>query len=485
MKALQAKSKIPLKPISKSKAKNKSKVLDTKTILHRSTPYATSALHVVRVSGPKAFPFLTSHTKLKKIVPRKVYVCSFFHQKKLIDRVVCFAFKNPHSYTGEDMVEIQCHGSLSIVDQILRLGLKFGLSLAEPGEFTQRAFLNGKISIEQAEAVDTLIRAKSSFFRDNALKILENKASLKLTDVKNQILEILSDFETAIEFPEDLVAEVLTHKQKLYSRYEKKVTLLKTYFQNLFEQFSKGKKIDSGIKVGLLGRPNAGKSTLMNGLLREERVLVSDIQGTTRDYVKEEILLNGVPVILFDTAGLRETNEDLERLGISKTKTLIHSLDILIYLIYSPECLKEYEKLEKPVGVPILFFLSCADKLSTQEKTYLTKLAKEINILFTREVCLLNSEDISLLEKDLSNTISNSFSIDPSQLALLSERQSLVVEKLLTQITHIENLLKQLESEEIVAEEFRLLKNLLDEMGLDYDSDEVFDKLFKKFCIGK
>ncbi len=480
--------KLPLKKVSPSPSKKKKvlkQVFEIKTILQRATPYATSALHVVRVSGPKAFFFLKEITKLKSILPRQVYVQKIYAQKKVLDRVVCFAFKAPASYTGEDMVEIQCHGSLSILDAILKLGLEKGLSLAEPGEFTQRAFLNGKITIEQAEAVDTLIHSKSAYFRDNALQILERKATLHFSDIKDSILEILSDLETAIEFPEDLVSEVLQHKKKLYSRYNQKLKTLQDYFSHLADQFTKGKKIDTGINVGILGRPNAGKSTLMNALLKEERVLVSEIKGTTRDFVKEEINLTGTPVFLYDTAGLRETTETLEKLGIEKTRSLINQLDIAIILLYDVECLKELLSLKRPEHLKNLFFISQADRLTKAKKNEISELAKQHQIVIEGSISLLASKDILKVEQALKQVINQSFEIDPSQLALLSSRQNIVVEELLKQFRLILKLLNELENEEILVEEFRLLKNLLNELSLDYDHDEVFGKLFSKFCIGK
>ncbi len=465
---------------------NKSQVADT--IIQLATPFAVSAIHIIRISGKEALPFLRNATGLKKVEPRRVYYRPFAHKNKTLDQVLCFYFKSPHSYSGEDMVEIHTHGSLHVVDSVLKAGVASGLRLAEPGEFTRRAFFSGKMTLEQSEAVDALIRSRSDFFRDNALRILENKASLRFADIKTEILDILSDLESAIEFPEDRIGDDFVEKKKLYSRYESKLKKLLIHFERLTSNYDKGKKLDTGIRVALTGRPNAGKSTLMNALLREDRVLVSEIQGTTRDYVKEEIRVDGHPVFLYDTAGIRETDGELEKKGIEKTRLLLKEVDIAVVLLYGRDCFEAFKDLlSRPSGSGprLLAYLSKSDLLSKIELEKLTAEANKIGFQIVSALNLLEKKSAEKVESDLSKLIQENFFVDTRETALLNERQHWVSVRILERLGKILSLLGKHENEEIIIEEFQELQGHLDELNLSFENEEVFDDLFKKFCIGK
>lgn len=457
------------------------------TILQLSTPYAVSAVHIIRVSGREAHAFVKKGVGLDAVEPRKVYYRPFTFQGGTLDQVVCFFFSAPNSYTGEDMAEIQCHGSLLIVDALLKAGLAAGLRLAERGEFTRRAFFNGKMSLEQTEAVDALIRSRSEFFRDNALRILENKTSLRFDSVKKDILDILSDLETAIEFPEDRIGDDFEEKKKLYTRYLGKLEKLHEHFTRLTANYDRGKKLDSGVRVALVGRPNAGKSTLMNALLREDRVLVSEIQGTTRDYVKEETRIDGHPVFLYDTAGIRETEGELEKKGIEKTLGLLNEVDVAVLLLYSRECLEAFRsRLEKNESGPrILAYLSKTDLLTEAERKSLESEARKSGFEIRASLNLLEKKSAETVESDLGELMRTHFLVDSRETALLNERQRWVAVQVIERLTRITELLKTFENEEIVIEEFQSLQNHLDELNLAFGNEEVFDALFKKFCIGK
>ncbi|MBN8215320.1 MAG: tRNA uridine-5-carboxymethylaminomethyl(34) synthesis GTPase MnmE [Spirochaetes bacterium] len=311
------------------------------TIIALATPFSVSAIHLLRLSGPLALPFLREATGMNEVVPRHVYTRALRLGGRLLDRVVCFYFQAPASYTGEEMVEIQCHGSPLVAQSILKAAIAWGLAPAAPGEFTHRAFLNGKLTLEQAEAVDGLIRGASEFTRDNALRILERKSSLRFDEARETLVSLLGELETSIEFPEHETDDLFRQRAALYARFRERLAALGDFLEQLTRNYERGKKLEEGIRVVLLGRPNAGKSTLMNALLREDRVLVSPVEGTTRDFVRERLALSGVPVSLYDTAGLREDADELEMRGIAKTRELAQSADLVLVLVHEKACLRE------------------------------------------------------------------------------------------------------------------------------------------------
>ena len=353
-----------------------------RTIIQLSTPRAVSAIHILRLSGPRAKPFLLAHTKLAHMEPRRVYFSPFYDRRRVIDQVVLFFFQAPASYTGQDMAEIHCHGSLLIVEDILRMAVREELQLAEPGEFTKIAFLNGKLSLEQSEAIDVLIKAKSEHRKQNALGLLEKKAHFRFSEVKLEILNMLSEFESAIEFPEE--GEIVTSSLRdHFKRYSQRLETMVSYFSNLVENYHRGMKVEEGIKIVIAGRPNAGKSTLMNALLREDRVLVSDLQGTTRDYVKEEINMGGFPLLLYDTAGLRATQEQIEAAGVKKAREILSQCDLQLFLLSHLNCVAAL-KSQLDDSRPFLLYLNKIDVLSPSEIALIKKALERGGLDFKR-----------------------------------------------------------------------------------------------------
>lgn len=456
------------------------------TILQLSTAKTLSAIHVIRLSGAGSREFLQKHLHKTHLEARHVYTTRFFDQdEQVIDQVIAYFFESPASYTGEDMAEIHCHGSPLIVDQILHCGINDGLRLAERGEFTQRAFLNGKINVEQAEAIDALIRSKTPYLKQNALKILEKKASLRFDDLKTTLLNLLADMETAMEFPEDEIGDDFEQQGKLRTRYLDRLNDFEKPLLKLERNYQKARKLELGYKLVLSGRPNAGKSTLMNALLREDRVLVSEVQGTTRDYVHEQFYLGALPVRLTDTAGLREARDKLESQGIAYSERLLNEADLLIFIAFERDCLDKLKTIKNTSDKPVFIVLNKSDLLSESE-------IRQIQDEFTKNDYIIDhvhhhdSEDLlEALESALEKKIRSDIHLQNDDLALLNERQGLVCQKILSEVTRARKLISDGETEDIVVEVFREMNDQLNELELQFDDDQVMSHLFEHFCIGK
>ncbi len=459
-----------------------------KTIIQLSTPYVISAIHIIRVSGKQSLDFLKNHTLLKSIIARKVYYTSFLINGKVIDHILCFFFKEPASYTGEDMLEIHCHGSLLVVNDILKVGVKENLILAERGEFTRRAFVNGKMDLTQAEALNTFIHTKSFYLKENSLKILERKSFFSFKEIKKEILEILAYLESSIEFPEEGIEELDESKESLYKRYQRYIERITNYFQTIKTNYEKGKKFEEGFHLAIMGRPNAGKSTLMNALLREERMLVSEIEGTTRDFVKESITVEGIPVVLYDMTGMRSTEDLLEKEGIEKSFKALKRVDWVLYLLFSDRCFEEFIKYREVFSnKQVLFYLSKNDLMSLEVVEGFKQKAKEMGVDIIGNFSLKKNhqEAVDLIEKDLKKVLESFFDFPANEMSLLNERQKKVCEFILESLGRVKEMIGLRESEEIVSEEIRALNEFLEELDLQVGNEEIYNTLFQSFCIGK
>lgn len=455
------------------------------TILAPATALAPSAVHVVRVSGPRAFDFLAHLTGKRHWVSRQARLATLKDGEQLIDRALVLPFATPASYTGEDVVEFHLHGSPDLTRALLKAGVHFGLSPAQPGEFTRRAFLSGKITLEQAEAVDAVIQSRGDYLRQNALKILEGKASLKFADARDEVLDLLADLETAIEFPEDKPDEVFTSRRELYGRFSAALSRLQHFFGELNRRYHQGRVADEGLRVILLGRPNAGKSTLMNGLLGEDRVLVSPEAGTTRDWVKERCSLGLTTVQLCDTAGLRQEAGHLESQGIERTRALAQGAEVILVLIHEMETLDELASLGLPPSAVLYPVLTKTDLLTGAQRESLKNATRQAGLALQGEVNLTRREEIESLRKNLDHFLSARFRPEYGELSLLGERQALVARDLEGRFARILSLLSGGAGEEVVSEELRQLTGLMGELDLTWGGEDVLDRLFSRFCLGK
>ncbi len=478
---------------------------DRQTIIQLATPAGIGAVHIIRVSGRKSLSFLKRHVRRKTILPGRVYYGSFYRKSKVLDKIVFFYNQKPKSFTGEDLVELQVHGSPLIVKEILEVANEENLFLAKPGEFSERAFLNGKISLEMAEATNSLIHTKSSFIKENALKILEKKANLNFSQIEHSIREMMAQLESSIEFPEEDIPELDKPKLELYKSYEKKLREIITYFERISNNYLVGKKIGDGIKVGIIGLPNVGKSTLFNLLLGEDRAIVSNQKGTTRDYLSESFMLKSYQLNFLDTAGLRETEDQIEKKGIDKTLDIIEETDIVIALVDSTAAVSslfsplsdKFIKIKMLREKPVLIYINKIDALSKKEMLDIRSSLEQNNWQAKEDISLgeVSLGEISLKEKpqqardlllgDLEKVLDKNFLLRDNDLSLVSHRQFIIVNRLIDKLRRIERGLNDLNEEEILVEELRFLEDDFDELNLNIEREEILSSLFRQFCIGK
>ncbi|MFA7449830.1 MAG: tRNA uridine-5-carboxymethylaminomethyl(34) synthesis GTPase MnmE, partial [Bacilli bacterium] len=299
------------------------------TIVSLATPPMMGALAVIRLSGPEAFSVVTkSFTKdLTKLKDKAIVYGKLFDDEELVDEVVAFCFVAPHSFTGEDVVEISCHGSMLIANEIISLMIKNGARLAVPGEFSNRAYLNGKVDLVQAEAINDMINATTSEAKKLSLLSLVGETSKIVYPIRERLADILSLIEVNIDYPEYQDIE-----EANYALVISEVTAINKEIGRLIQEGRQGQIIKEGIKVAIVGAPNVGKSSLLNALLKEDKAIVTDIAGTTRDVVEGEINLDGLKLLLLDTAGIRESSDIIENIGIQKSKASIAAADLVIHV---------------------------------------------------------------------------------------------------------------------------------------------------------
>ena len=311
------------------------------TIVSISTAPGIGGIGIIRMSGKDTFKVLDkifeqkNPKKIKEIPGYTIKYGFIKEDKKIIDEVLVSYFKSPKSYTTEDMCEINSHGGTIIMRKILDLCLQNGAELAEPGEFTKRAFLGGRIDLSQAESIIDIINAKSDREAKEGIKQLEGFLSDRILDIKKELLEVMTNIEVSIDYPEYDTPE-MTNANLL-----KKFDLIRKKLEELKKSFENGKIIKDGIKTVIIGKPNAGKSSLLNAILNEDRAIVTEIEGTTRDTIEEFVNINGIPLKIIDTAGIRKAKDEVEKIGIEKSKKLAQDADLIIAILDSNRELSE------------------------------------------------------------------------------------------------------------------------------------------------
>ena len=458
------------------------------TICAISTPAGVGGIAVIRVSGKNAFEICDNifiSQSGKKLAEQKGYTIHFGQIKKgenTIDEVLMSVFRAPHSFTGEDCVEIACHGSLYIQQEVLQLLLENGATLAQAGEFTRRAFLNGKMDLSQAEAVADLIASTSASAHQMALNQMRGGFSDELTQLRTQLLNFVSLVELELDFNEEDV-EFADRKQLTALAVN-----IKQVISRLADSFSVGNVLKNGIPVAIVGETNVGKSTLLNVLLNEEKAIVSDIHGTTRDVIEDTININGLMFRFIDTAGIRETKDTIEKLGIERTFQKMKQAFIILWLIDCTQFSKRMEWLTERIvkhakNKKLIVVFNKIDKIADEEKEVLDSLFKGID---AEKIYISAKKKIATenLKKALVEGAKIP-AINANDVIVTNVRHYEALKKALKAIERVVEGLNADISGDFLSQDIRECMYYLGEITGEISTDEVLGNIFEKFCIGK
>lgn len=454
-------------------------MLASDTIIAPSTPPGISAIAVIRLSGNGALEITESVFRGKKLSEQPSHTLHhgwIVDGKKNIDEVVVGIFRSPHSYTGEDIAEISCHGSPFIVQSITDLLVEKGARMAKPGEFTQRAFLNGKLDLSQAEAVADLIASNSEASHNAAMNHMRGGFSQKIKELRQQLVDFAALVELELDFSEEDVE--FANRNQL----RELISHLTSHVAHLMDSFKLGNVIKNGVNVVIAGRPNAGKSTLLNRLLNEERAIVSEIPGTTRDTIEEILNIDGILFRLIDTAGIREAQDAIEKIGVEKTFEKIKQSGILIY-VFDVSSVKKEEVLQDL-------------KMLRHEKTSLILVGNKTDLIqdaalasfrFDTEVIFISSKSGHHLHRIIESLISKVVEkqIQSEDTVVTNARHH---EALLRSKQALDDVSKGLDSKisgELLALDIRRALDALGEITGSVVTDDILDSVFTRFCIGK
>ena len=451
------------------------------TIVAFATPPGVGAIAVLRLSGKDAWAVTAKHFKsvggksLKQQKSHTIHLGHILRDGQELDQVLVSLFKGPRSYTGEDVVEINCHGSQYIQQEILQLFIDAGLRLASPGEFTLRAFLNGKMALDQAEAVADLIASDSEASHRVAMEHMRGGFSLDIKALREQLLNFASLIELELDFSgEDVEFADRTQLLQL-------LDALTARIKSLLDSFALGNAIKSGIPIAIVGAPNVGKSTLLNALLQEERAIVSNIPGTTRDTIEDELIIGGIRFRFIDTAGIRETEDSIERIGIEKTQASIEKAQLVLYMLEAQELSqKRLSQIQKDYPQrPLVVLGNKAETLSPESRTALEKALPEALLISAKEQEGLDSLKEALLSKMKLGEIQSEDNL------LTNSRHYEALQKTLLAIGEVKAAVKNEVPGDLLAIDLRQALHHLGEITGSVTTDDLLGNIFSNFCIGK
>ena len=447
------------------------------TIAAISTALGVGAISIIRVSGDDSVKIVNKIFKGKDLTKVKSHTIHYGHimeGKTAVDEVLVSVMLSPKTFTTEDVVEINSHGGIATTNKVLELLLLNGARLAEPGEFTKRAFLNGRIDLIEADGIMNLISSKTENSRKLSMNQLTGKVTNDIKKLRQNLVEILSHIEVNIDYPEYEDIEELTTEKILPS-----LLTFKNDLQKIIKNSSDGKIINEGINIGIIGRPNVGKSSLLNSLLEEEKAIVTDIEGTTRDIVEGKITLKGIIINFIDTAGIRETDNIVEKIGVEKSKKIINQCDLLILILNNNEILTQEDKelisiLKEKKHIILI------NKIDLENKLNLTELPS--NLL---KISIKEKRGLEELKQRIVD-IFNLGELETKDLTYLSDARSIsLLKKSLVYIDEAIHSINQNEPIEIVEFNIKDAWESLGEIIGETYKEELLDELFSRFCLGK
>jgi len=456
----------------------KKKILQKDTIIALSTPFNNSAIAIIRISGKNSIDIISNMFKNKNLYKQKKNTIHFgyIHEKSfIIDEVLISIFKSPNSFTKENCIEISCHGSIFIIKKIIQLLVKNGGRIAKPGEFTKRAFLNGRFDLSQAEAISDLISCESFIEHKIFSNQIRGDFSLKIKLLRKKLINLIGILELELDFSEENIK--FANKDNLTLL----INNIINYINPIIKNFKFGNFIKKGIPVVIIGKTNSGKSTLLNALSNEDKSIVSNIPGTTRDIIEDIVNIKGTKFRFIDTAGIRSTKNLIEKIGINKTKEKIKKASVIIYII---DLLQDtiqninikIKKLKK-LNIPIIKVIN---KIDLIEKKKIEKISKKEFIM----ISAYKKINLNKIKSKILNTI-NINNLKNSNYIITNERHydnllktKFILNKILVDI-------KTTNNNEIISLEIRRVLNYLGEITGEITTDNLLDNIFSKFCIGK
>ena len=458
------------------------------TIIALATPSGIGAIAVIRLSGKDSITITDSFFKSKfgnkSLLKQKTHTIHLGHiidNKRFIDEVLVSVFKDPNSYTGESVIEISCHGSIFIQQEIIQLFIKNGVRLANPGEFTLRAFLNGKLDLSQAEAVADLIASDSKASHQIAMQQMRGGFSNEIEQLRQELLNFASLIELELDFAEEDV-EFANRDD-----FQKLISKIYTVLKQLIESFAYGNVLKNGIPVAIVGEPNVGKSTLLNTLLNEEKAIVSEIAGTTRDAIEDILIIEGISYRFIDTAGIRETKDIVENIGIQKTFENIEKAQLILFLVDGGKERKENR--EKKIEIKniqnkfpnkkILTIINKVDLLSENEIESLKSNIQHSILISSKEKTGINQ-----LKEELTK-LANIGALSNNQIIVSNSRHFEALSKALLEINNVQKGIDSNISSDLITIDIRQALHHLGEITGKVTTEDLLENIFSNFCIGK
>ncbi len=454
------------------------------TIAAISTPLGKGGIGIIRISGRDAFKTAETiyrgkckYSNLQANTINYGWIVNPENMEKL-DEVLISKFEAPKTYTGENTVEINCHGGIAVIKRILDMLMGIGIRAAEPGEFTKRAFLNGRLDLLRAEAVIDVINSKTDKAASAALKQLEGKLSLKLQNARKQMIEIIANIEALLDYPELDIDE--PEKEAILGKINK----IKDMFKDILSGFNRGRIIRDGITTVICGKPNVGKSSLLNELTGKERAIVTDIPGTTRDIIEEYVNIEGIPVRLLDTAGIRNTSDTVESMGVKSAKTSIKGADMALVVLdaYTGLQKEDYDVLDVTENIKRIVLLNKTDISSIESIIKMEKQLKSLNII---RMSLKLGEGIDKLEKEISSMFFNEEIEQNEEILLTNIRHKEFLDKADKSLDEALCAIKNGIPPDIFVSD---IKDAAENIGMitgDSISLDIINEIFSRFCIGK